>query len=70
MADDADLAQGHIEAEIERALAAHKPPAHTRQHSHCLDCGEPLEPHRRSWGLCVPCKSDREHRARMMAVGV
>lgn len=73
MADAADLAQGHIENEVQRSLeiarkAAQAVPGQTR--THCDDCGEPLEPHRISRGRCVPCQNGREHRMRSMACGV
>ena len=70
IADDADLAQAQIEADLERALALACAPARPeRRFSHCHDCSEPLEPHRQTSGLCVPCKAAREVRDRQWATG-
>lgn len=69
MADIADQAQAQIEAELESNLAAarrYTPPART----HCTDCGEKLEDHRRQWGRCIECQQERERMQRVMAVGV
>ena len=66
MADEAGLAQIHMEQELEMRIAAargiEKPQAPRREI--CPDCGEKLEPHRLKYGYCVPCVEIREARMR------
>lgn len=73
MSDLVDDAQAQIERDLERSLGhvlAAAEPSRASHATHCRDCGEDLEPHRKPWGLCVPCKSIREARDRQRAVGV
>ncbi|NCA70836.1 MAG: TraR/DksA family transcriptional regulator [Sphingobacteriia bacterium] len=71
--DDADLAQQHTERATEHAIAAARRAAQLNTvpaSTHCSDCGEELEAHRRARGRCVPCQTGREMRLRAYAVGV
>lgn len=61
--DDADRAQALIDAELDATLGARRRGATYRLH--CADCGLLLEQHRREYGLCMECASDRERDARL-----
>jgi hypothetical protein len=50
--DDADRAQETIEI-----IWANR--------SHCRDCGETLEAHRRPYGRCIDCARDAERRGEL-----
>lgn len=59
--DDADRAQNAIERELDAALASRPKPKFTYR-LHCEACWVLLEQHRREYGICVECASDRERR--------
>lgn len=70
MADDADLAQRHIDAGLASSLDALQRHQHDQcWRAHCIDCEEPLPEHRQARGICVPCQTAREIRSRQQAVG-
>lgn len=64
MSDDIDLMTALELREAERFAAslreqrAKKAPVLT----HCVDCGETLEDHRKDWGRCFPCAARYERR--------
>lgn len=63
--DDVDRAQAHIEQELALAIQAARGVPGTRyqpQRSHCPDCAELLEAHRRMFGICRHCQELREAR--------
>ena len=63
--DDIDRAQEHIEAELALAIQAARGRPGQRYaplRSHCPDCGDALEAHRRAYGVCRPCQELREAR--------
>jgi len=71
--DIVDNAQAVIEADLDRSIGtvtAAAQPACALHATHCRDCGDELIKARQPWGLCVPCKSIREQRDRLRAVGV
>lgn len=57
--DDADRADALIAAELECCVAAARGIAPTPRPT-CCDCAEPLEAHRRTYGICVHCQGRRE----------
>jgi len=60
MADDADLAEVEIARELEREIAATRALIPGVARETCVDCGEELEQHRKSWGICIECRRRRE----------
>ena len=60
--DDADLAEIEIERALERSIEATRALLPSRPRETCIDCGEDLEPHRQTWGICIDCKMKRERR--------
>lgn len=58
--DEADQAQRRIEQEEEiwQRQRAARQAAEARDD--CRDCEEPLEAHRRAFGICIPCQRRRE----------
>jgi hypothetical protein len=70
--DDADRADTEIEHGLAEALRIQRQRAEDEMRNlvRCIDCDEPLESHRRPYGLCVPCKVEREIRDRRRAVGL
>ena len=70
--DDADRANAFEEAawaDLERRIAASWGHEHKPTRSHCQDCGEPLEVHRLSYGLCFVCAEAAEARQRLWGHG-
>jgi len=69
--DEADRADSEIEYGLAEALRIQRQRAEEelRHLVRCIDCYEPLEAHRRPYGLCVPCKALREVRDRRLAAG-
>ena len=66
--DDADRATENEEAawaDLERRIAASRGHEPRPTRSHCQDCGEPLEVHRLSYGLCLACAERAETRQRL-----
>lgn len=61
--DDADRAQEDIEIMQSAALALRTMPDWAYR-SHCRDCGERLEAHRRPYGRCIGCARDAERSVR------
>lgn len=66
MSDEADLAQIHIERDLEIAIEQAR--SHSRESRYCQDCGEALAPHRQPWGVCLECKIAREAHARQFTM--
>jgi RNA polymerase-binding transcription factor DksA len=65
MADDADQATQHEQRWLEAAIqAARGIPSASVTRSACTDCGAALAPHRLYYGICVPCQTLAEARAR------
>ena len=60
--DDADIATEIAQRNLDSAIAAARGIA-PRWRTHCIDCGEPLEDHRRPYGICIDCRQAQEHRA-------
>ena len=58
--DVVDQAQHLIEQDLEIHIAAARGQVNHLQHTHCQDCDEPLEPHRRRYGTCIECQTRRE----------
>lgn len=62
--DDFERAS-HLEQEDrEIALRAHAERNKTQPADECSDCDEPLDEHRKQYGICVECKTVREQRAK------
>lgn len=57
--DDADRANIEIERGLESAISAARG-IKPRWRTHCVDCGEHLEEHRRQYGMCILCKEQEE----------
>lgn len=66
MADEADNAQAHTEAELAALLASRRPPPRGR--ATCATCEEPISEQRQQLGarLCVDCQSEVEHHERVI----
>ena len=66
MSDEVDLANEHMEKELEALIAAARGIERPlKQHTtHCPDCGIKLKAHRLPYGYCVPCGELREARRR------
>lgn len=64
--DDADRAEIAQQRALDAAIAAARGVRTNRlPRTHCSDCGDALQPHRRDIGRCVPCQADLERRERM-----
>lgn len=70
--DEADRANEEIERGLAEALRIQRQRTAVAlpESDECHDCGAELEPHRRAYGICVPCKVARELRDRFRATGV
>ncbi|XZG71699.1 hypothetical protein ACTSKR_07545 [Chitinibacteraceae bacterium HSL-7] len=64
MTDQFERASDLEQAMRDAALANQRAASQTQFRTECPDCEEPLEPHRQPYGICVPCKQDRETRDR------
>ena len=64
MADDIDNVAALVEREAERFAAALRAQRErvVPVTAECLDCGAPLEGHRRRYGRCFPCAARAERR--------
>lgn len=60
--DEIDVANEHIERELEQRIKAARSAKPTPETIHCMNCGEPTE--RGSRFCCKDCAEDFEHRAR------
>lgn len=67
MADEADIANDAIMADIERRIALQRTAANRPPASHCDECDEPLPPARVALHLrlCIDCAQLRERTARL-----
>ncbi|XZG69272.1 hypothetical protein ACTSKR_11470 [Chitinibacteraceae bacterium HSL-7] len=66
MSDDFDRASDIEQAQRDAALAAVQAAASKKLfRADCVECGDDLEPHRQPYGICVPCKSRQERRAKL-----
>ena len=67
MADEIDNVAELVEREAERFAAALRAQRAQRERgvpvtAECRSCGEPLEGHRKAYGLCFPCAARAERR--------
>ena len=67
MADEADIANDAILADMERRIAAQRAAATRPPVTECDDCDEPINPARQALRLrlCVDCAQWRERTGRM-----
>ena len=62
--DDFERASRLEQEDREIAPRTHAERNRTKPANDCCDCDEPLEEHRKQYGICVECKTIREQRAK------
>ncbi len=66
MADEADIANDAILADMERRIAQQRAAANKPATTHCVECEEPITPARQKLrlDLCIDCAQLRERASR------
>lgn len=69
MADEFDRAQEIEQRDRDLAVAEQLRRGAAKPSDDCRDCDEPLEDHRKPYGICVHCKTIQENNERHTARG-